>query len=155
MSVAWCILPSMTSWAEFRASAPDLADTVRRTFAIRKHATMATIRLDGAPRISGTEVDFAEDGEIYLGMMAGARRAADLRRDPRVSIHCPTEDPPENDPAGWLGDGKIAARAIEAESHHFRLDIEQVVLTRVASGATGLEIKTWRPTSGVEVMRRS
>jgi hypothetical protein len=80
----------MTSWADVELGAPDLADTVRRTFAIRKHATTATIQLDGAPRISGTEVQFADDGEIYLGMMPGAKRANDLRRDPRVAIHCPT-----------------------------------------------------------------
>lgn len=115
---------------------------------------MATIRADGAPRISGTEVDFAEDGEIYLGMMRGARRAADLRRDPRVAIHCPTDDPPGDDPAAWLGDGKIAAHAVEVESHRFRLDIERVVLTRVASGATQLEITTWAPASGLAVTRR-
>lgn len=132
-----------------------MASTVRRTFAIRKHATMATVRRNGAPRISGTEVDFAGDGEIYLGMMAGARRATDLRRDARVAIHCPTEDPPEGDPAGWLGDGKIAARAFEVEPHRFRLDLEQVVLTRVAPSANELEITTWRPSSGIEIVRRS
>lgn len=115
---------------------------------------MATIRADGAPRISGTEVDFAADGEIYLGMMAGARSAVDLRRDPRVAIHRPTDDPPVSDPAAWLGDGKIAARAVEVESHRFRLDVEQVVLTRVPSGATDLEITTWTPAAGLAVIRR-
>jgi hypothetical protein len=132
-----------------------LAETVRKTFAIRKHATMATIRRTGAPRISGTEVDFADDGEIYLRMMDGARRAADLRRDPRVAIHCPTEDPPGADPATWLGDGKIDARAIEVQSHRFRLDLERVVLTRVAPGAEELEITTWRAGRGTHVIHRS
>lgn len=145
----------MASWAGFQSSAPDLADTVRRTFAIRKHATMATVRRSGAPRISGTEVDFNDDGEVYLGMMGGAQRAVDLRRDPRVAIHSPTADVPEGDPASWLGDGKIAARAVEVEPHWFRLDIEQVVLTRVAPGAEELEITTWRPETGVAVRRRS
>lgn len=148
------MLRSMTSWTEARATAPDLADTVRHTFAIRKHATMATIQADGTPRISGTEVDFADDGEVYLGMMAGARRATDLRRDPRVAIHCPTADPPSGDPASRLGNGKIIARAVEVESHRFRLDIERVVLTRVAPGAEELEISTWRPTGDVEAVRR-
>ena len=144
----------MTSWADVRATAPQFADTVRRTFAIRKHATMATIQRDGAPRISGTEIDFADDGEIYLGMMPGARRAADLRRDPRVAIHCPTEDAPPDDPASWLGDGKITARAIEVQPHRFRLDIERVVLTKVAPGGEELEISIWRPPASVTVVRR-
>jgi len=142
----------MISWRDVRASAPEFADVVRRTFAVRKHATMATIQRDGTPRISGTEVDFAEDGEIYLGMMTGAKRAADLRRDPRVAIHCPTEDTPTDDPGSWLGDGKITARAVEVESHRFRLGIERVVLTRVADG--GLQISTWRPSGRIEVVRR-
>lgn len=154
VGASW-MLWSMTSWADVQSSAPELADTVGRTFAIRKHATMATIQRDGAPRISGTEVDFAADGEIYLGMMPGARRAADLRRDPRVAIHCPTEDAPTDDPAGWLGDGKIAARAVEVESHRFRLDIERVVLTKVAQGGQELEVSTWRRTGRVDVVRRS
>lgn len=145
----------MTSWAEFQANAPLLADTVRRTFAIRKHATMATIRRNGAPRISGTEVDFNDDGYIYIGMMPGAQRAADLRRDPRVALHCPTEDPPDDDPAGWLGDGKIAAVVTEVQPHRFQLDIDQVVLTRVAPGAQELEITSWRPYTGVRVVRRA
>ncbi|MFT3716083.1 MAG: pyridoxamine 5'-phosphate oxidase family protein [Gordonia sp. (in: high G+C Gram-positive bacteria)] len=144
----------MTSWADFHSRFPELADTVRRTFAVGKHATMATVRRDGGPRISGTEVDFADDGRLYLGMMPGARRADDLRRDPRVAVHCPTQDPPPDDPAGWLGDGKIAARAVEVEPDRFQLDIMQVVLTRVAPGAEELEITVWTPERGVTVTRR-
>jgi hypothetical protein len=136
----------VTSWRDVVASAPDLAQTVRATFAIRKHATMATTTRDGAPRISGTEIDFGDDGEIYLGMMPDTRRAADLRRDPRVAIHCPTEDAPEGDPQRWLGDGKIAAHVVEVEPDRFRLDIDTVVLTRVVSNF--LEITTWQAATG-------
>ncbi len=139
-----CKVVPMTSWADVASTAPDLAETVRRTFAIRKHATMATVRRDGSPRISGTEVDFAADGEIYLGMMPGARRSEDLRRNPHVAIHCPTEDPAPDDPAGWLGDGKISARVVEVGPDRFRLDIETVVLTKVAPRGQELEISTWR-----------
>jgi hypothetical protein len=134
------------------ASAPDFADVVRRTFVVRKHGTMATMQRDGTPRISGTEVDFADDGEIYLAIMPGAKRAGDLRRDSRVAIHCPTVDTPTDDPASWLGDGKVTARAVEVESHRFRLDIQRVVLTRIANGS--LEISIWRPGYPMEVVRR-
>jgi hypothetical protein len=132
-----------------------MADTVRRSFAIRKHATMATVRRDGAPRISGTEIDFADDGEVYLAMMGGARRTVDLRRDPRVAVHSPTVDPPDEDAASWLGDGKIAARVVEVQPDRFRLDLEQVVLTRVTPGAQELEITTWRPMIGTDIVHRS
>src|SRR5579864_8549446 len=142
----------MASWAEFAAQEPVLADVVRRAFAVRKHATMATIRAGGAPRISGTEVEFTDDGELYLGMMEGARRARDLRRDPRMALHSPTNDAPDGDPAGWLGEAKINARAVEVASHRFRLDIQDVVHTKVAADAQSLEITTWRPGSGVKVV---
>lgn len=159
MSVAGATIAGMTSWSDVAAAAPELAGTVRRTFAIRKHATMATTSLDGTPRISGTEVDFADDGEIYLGMMAGARRTADLRRDPRVAVHCPTEDPPEDEPSRWLGDGKITARAIDMPgkapegADMFRLDITRVVHTTVAGDT--LVVTSWTPERGIRVARRS
>jgi hypothetical protein len=142
----------MTSWKDVELAEPELAAVVRATFAIRKHATMATIRRDGAPRISGTEVEFADDGEIYLGIMAGARRAADLRRDGRVAVHCPTDDTPSADPGSWLGDGKITARAVEVADHRFRLDVQSVVLTKV--GSSGLEITSWCPERGRTAVQR-
>ena len=45
----------MASWSEFAAAAPALAERVKTRFDSHKHKTMATIRKDGGPRISGTE----------------------------------------------------------------------------------------------------
>ncbi len=53
------MLVGMTSWSRIAASEPELAAHVRRTFAVRKHATLATLRKDGSPRLSGSEVEFA------------------------------------------------------------------------------------------------
>jgi hypothetical protein len=36
--------------------APEFAERVRRLFDARKHKTIATLRSDGAPRISGIEL---------------------------------------------------------------------------------------------------
>lgn len=146
----------MTSWNEFQAAEPAFADAVRRTFAVRKHATMATTDSSGAPRISGTEVDFRADGEVYLGMMPGARRAADLRADPRVAVHCPTVDPPPSDQPSWAGEGKLSAVAVETAvgSHEFRLDLRRVVLTRIADDGEGLRISLWEPDVGLRVLLR-
>lgn len=151
----------MTWWEEVAAAEPEFAARVRRTFAIRKHATLATLRRDGAPRISGTEVEFGEDGSIYLGMMAGSLKAVDLRRDPRLALHCPTEDPPEDDPTAWPGDGKISGRAVEVsdpargdEAHRFRIDVTEVVLTAVGEPADHLVISSWHPDRGLERRER-
>ena len=146
----------MARWQEFVAADSDFAADVRRCFAIRKHATLATLRRDGSPRISGTEVDFADDGEIYLGMMAGSLKALDLRRDPRLALHCPTEDAPEDDPTAWVGDAKLAGVAVELsdperldeEGHRFRIDVTEVVLTTVEGDS--LVIRSWHPGRGVE-----
>lgn len=150
----------MTRWADFAAEQPHLAAEVRRCFAVGKHATMATLRHDGSPRISGTEVDFDDEGELVLGSMPGARKAKDLLRDPRVALHSPTVDPPEGDPGAWPGEAKVAGRAVDAPSrgadqaHRFTIDTTEVVHTRVAESGDHLVITAWHPDRGVERHQR-
>ena len=155
------MLRPMPSWGEEVAAEPEFAAHVRRTFAVRKHATLATLRADGAPRISGSEVEFDEDGGLYLGMMPGSRKALDLRRNPRLALHCPTDDPPDDDPAGWLGEGKIAGRAVETsdrgrldQAHRFLVDVEEVVLTTVSESGDALVIQSWHPGRGLQRRER-
>lgn len=147
----------MSSWSDVQAADPVLAQRVQRTFRVRKHATLATLRRDGSPRISGIEVEFGDDGEVYLGMMPGSRKAADLQRDPRFALHCPTDDPPCDEPARWAGEGKMSGRAVEASdgaAHRFRLDLSEVVLTRVGETGDHLVIEAWHEGRGVSRVRR-
>jgi hypothetical protein len=148
----------MTTWQEFSDSAPDLANAVRDRFTVRKHCTMATLRKDGTPRISGTEVELS-DGQLWIGSMPGALKALDLRRDPRVALHSPTVDPPEDNPSDWAGEAKIAGRAVEVgaadpgeSAHRFRIDIVEAVLTRVSGDS--LVVQSWHPGRGVEEQAR-
>ena len=147
----------MASWAEFEAAAPELAARVRDRMTARKHLTIATLRRDGSPRISGTEIQI-EDGQLRIGSMPGARKAMDLRRDPRVAIHGPTEDPPEERPAGWKGEAKIAGVAVEERSedasHRFRIDLAEVVLTHLDDEGARLVIESWHPSRGYARMER-
>ncbi|PZS14051.1 MAG: pyridoxamine 5'-phosphate oxidase [Pseudonocardiales bacterium] len=150
----------MTSWTDFAAAQPELAGRVRQCFAIRKHSTVATLRRDGSPRISGTEVDFTDDG-LYLGMMPGSLKALDLRRDPRLALHCPTEDTPQNDSSSWVGDAKIAGRATEVsdrtrrdEAHRFAIDVLEVVHTTVGTPADHLVIVSWHADRGLQRRER-
>src|SRR5262245_27326457 len=120
---------------------------------------MATLRKDGSPRISGTEVQFS-DGQLWIGSMPAAMKALDLRRDPRVALHSPTVDPPEGNPSDWAGEAKIAGHAVEVPnddpadtSHRFRLDIAEAVLTRVSGDR--LLIQSWHPGRGLEETARS
>ena len=71
----------MASWSQIEAEAPDLAARAKAFFDAHVHKTLATIRRDGSPRISGSEVNF-RDGELFIGSMSGAMKARDLQRDP-------------------------------------------------------------------------
>lgn len=149
----------MATWDQFAANAADLAGEVRRCFGVGKHCTLATLRKDGSPRISGTEVEFS-DGNVWLGSMPGAVKALDLRRDGRFALHSPSQDPPADDPTTWAGEAKLAGRAIEtsdassvAAPHRFRLDLREVVFTHIAEGE--LEVQFWHEGRGVEIRRRA
>ncbi|HEU0130104.1 MAG TPA: pyridoxamine 5'-phosphate oxidase family protein [Mycobacteriales bacterium] len=146
----------MATWAEVVVAAPELAAAVRERFAVRKHATMATLRRDGSPRISGTEVEF-DGGDVVLGSMSGAVKARDLLRDPRVAIHSPTVDPDPGDPSAWPGEAKLAGLAVEVPTedaaHRFAIDVREVVLTRVSGDR--LVVESWHPGRGVERRERA
>jgi hypothetical protein len=153
----------MVSWSEVEKAEPEFAAKVRRIFDARKHKTIATLRADGSPRISGIEAEFA-DGELTFGSMPGARKGADLHRDPRFALHSPTTDPPDDDPARWPGEAKIAGRASFAktmdgaegpEGELFRAEIDQVVFTGLNADATALVVETWQPGRGLRRIERA
>lgn len=139
----------MASWHEVEAEAPELAARVRTLFQARKHKTMATLRADGSPRISGIETEI--DDEVTFGVMDNSRKLADLLSDPRLALHSPTVDPPEGDNAAWVGEAKIAGRAV-AHGEVFRVDITEVVLTYLADRQ--LVIESWHPGRGLERLAR-
>ena len=140
---------AMASWSEFEAAEPAFAARAKKMLARRKHLTMATLRRDGSPRISGTEVQFAE-GELQVGSMPDALKAADLRRDARVAIHGPAQDPAKG--GRWAGEAKVAGLAVELERDRFRIDISEVVITSL--GGRGLLIESWKPDRGYRRMDR-
>ena len=145
----------MATWGEFEAAQPRFAARVKKLMTSRKHLTMATLRRDGSPRISGTEVQFSVD-ELQIGSMPRAVKAADLRKDARVAIHGPTHDPAKS--GSWRGEAKVAGKAIElgssGDSHAFRIDIQEVVITRLNEARNGLVIESWNPARGYTVRER-
>ena len=128
------------------------------------HKTLATLRKDGSPRISGTELNFKE-GEIWLGSMLGALKARDLQRDPRYSMHSGSDDPP-----GWKGDAKFSGLIEEisdedaiaringpehaGRSHLFRCDIAEVSTVRLNDAGDALIIESWKPGKPVSRIER-
>lgn len=152
----------MSSWSDVVGDAPEFAARVRALFDARKHKTMATLRRDGSPRISGIELEFV-DGQLQLGMMADSLKAADLRRDPRVAVHSPSVDPPEGDQSAWAGEAKIAGRVVEIATPpppavpgtYLAIDITEIALTRVGDPADHLVIESWHEGRGLRRRTRA
>jgi hypothetical protein len=150
----------MASWHQVEQAEPDFAQRVRELFDAHKHKTIATLRADGSPRISGIEASF-QDGELTFGSMPHARKGADLRRDPRFALHSATVDPVEGSEAQWPGEAKISGRAIPAgpstkgpDADHFHADISEVVHTHLNKKATMLVVEWWTPTHGLRRIER-
>ena len=151
---------SMTAWRDVERAEPEFARRVRGLFDAHRHKTIATVRADGSPRISGIETVF-EDGELVFGSMPNARKGADLRRDPRFALHSATVDPVEGAEAQWPGEAKISGRAIAGEpaaegpeSDRFRADIAEVVHTHLNPEATRLVVEWWTPAHGLRTVER-
>ncbi len=146
----------MTSWHDVERAEPEFAQRVRGLFDAHRHKTIATIRADGSPRISGIEAAF-EDGQLTFGSMPKARKGADLLRDPRFALHSATVDSVEGAEAQWPGDGKISGRAVPAKAtdgDRFHADIVEVVHTHVNAEATMLVVEWWTPTHGLRRIER-
>ena len=159
----------MARWQDIEDEAPEFAARLRERLDAFVHKTIATLRADGSPRISGTEVFYA-DGDLWFGSMPRARKARDLQRDPRFALHSGSEDPP-----AWPGDAKLSGRAEEItdpeqraqvfrdgrgadppspDSHLFRAEIDDAVLIGVNDERTRLVVELWRPGAGVRRTER-
>jgi hypothetical protein len=138
---------------------------VRQLFDSGRHKTIATLRADGSPRISGIECEF-RDGDLRLGSMTGARKGIDLKRDPRFALHGPTHHPEEGKESDWPGEAKIAGRAVPAvpvtadtvsdqpDGDMFIADITEVAITRLNAEATKLVVESWTPERGLRRIER-
>lgn len=163
-SLGWQIL-AMATWEQFASEAPELAAAVRSRFTAAKHHVLATVRSDGSPRVSGTEVSFFGP-DLIIGSMFGAVKARDLQRDSRFAIHA---NPGDGSMTG--GDAKVSGRAVESvepefsdyaeaaqppqPSHMFKLDLDEVVLTSLHPDGDRLVIERWRPGDGIHRVERA
>lgn len=159
----------MPSWSDVTTAAPDLAERAQARFDATGLALLATLRRDGSPRITGIEPLFAL-GEVWLGMMHGSRKAADLLRDPRLAMHNATVDKNVAE-----GDTRISGRAVEVVDeaevaaftaavhdvagqdpptpfHLFKVDVTEVSFLRPAGDH--LVIEWWRPGEPVHRVER-
>ncbi|XLE12093.1 pyridoxamine 5'-phosphate oxidase family protein [Streptomyces sp. Pv4-95] len=152
------------AWSEIVSAEPEFAARVQERFGAFEHHVLGTLRKDGAPRLTCLEADF-RFGELWLGMMPGSRKALDLRRDPRFSLHA--NPGPGTDTAG--GDVRVSGRAVEVTDpevvaryaaavrppepfHLFRAELTEMVRTSIGDPYVVLE--TWRPGRPLRTVRR-
>jgi hypothetical protein len=73
-------------WAEIAAHQPALGAVAHERLIKPGVVLIGTTRRDGSARISGVE-PLIMDGELWLSMMPGSAKVADLDRDPRIQVH--------------------------------------------------------------------
>ena len=152
----------MTSWGDFQRAEPAFAELAQRILQRQIAVVVATVRADGSPRVSGIEVVFDDAGpdtQLSFGSMPGARKGADLRRDPRFALHAA----PADQSGGDLGEGdvKITGRAVFTGAlaggpagDAFRVDLAEVVWTGVDAGRGVLVVRWWTPEAGLRSIER-
>ena len=152
----------MARWQDVVDSEPTFAAEVRDVLDAHRHKTIATLRRDGSPRVSGLEIEFSA-GDVTFGMMPRSRKLADLRRDPRTEIHS-ASFLIEGEEESWIGDARLSGRAREITDTDerarltdappgapiFVLDIELVVRIKLEGSPPHLLIQTWRPDRPLE-----
>lgn len=154
----------MPAWKVIEQAEPAFAGRVRALFDAGRHKTIATLRADGSPRISGIECEFV-DGDLRFGSMTGARKGADLERDARFALHSPTFSPEPGKETEWPGEAKIAGRAsatgpVTSDSGEapdgtmFVADVTSVVITRLNPEGTKLVVESWTPERGLQRVER-
>ena len=157
-------------WSDLVREQPMLADLGARRLLDPGVVLVVTIRRDGAARLSPVE-PLLWDGDLWLSMGLGSRKAADLRRDPRILVHSIVTDR-----SGTTGEYKVrgsadpvtdAAREAEYANevvrrldwqpepgrfHLFRVEVEDVTYIRWDDATNDQYVTRW-PT-GEEYVRR-
>jgi len=119
----------VATWAEFVASAPELAATGLERMTRSEIILLGSIRRDGTPRISPVESDIV-DGELMAGMMWRSKKALDLLRDPRCTVHSTVHDRMDE-----MGEFKLRCTAVDIQDKHKRERYCEVLYERIK----------WRP----------
>jgi hypothetical protein len=112
-------------WDEFEQACPQIARMARDRFAKDEIVMLGTIRPDGSPRLSPSELDFVA-GRLVIGMMWRSQKALDLLRDPRIAVHSVPSD--RMNPGG---DIKLYGRAVDERDAEVREAFRREIKRRI------------------------
>jgi hypothetical protein len=162
-------LPAMR-WTDLADAQPRLTEVLERRLVDTGVLLVVTLRRDGTARLSPVE-PLLLDGELWLSMMWGSRKAADLVRDPRILVHSivtsrdggegeaklrgtarEVRDPDAQARYAEVVAGRLGWRPEVGRFHLFAVDIEDVTCIRY-DGETGDQFLARWP-AGEEFVRR-
>ena len=134
----------MVSWSEFAAAAPDLAEVVQRQltqFGVGL-AFLATVRVDGAPRLHPV-CPVVSHGRLFVLITPESPKRQDLVRDGRYALQPFPQPKPGSDEFYVSGRARVIAdeatrAAVLQDARHmadasetvFELAVERVLHTR-------------------------
>jgi hypothetical protein len=159
------------NWDEMTRVQPRLAGRAHDRLIAPGVVLVATVRADGTPRVTPVE-PFVMDGRLWLAMLHGSRKAADLRRDARVLLHSivTSREGTEGEvklrgTARAEHDRRVQERfakaagdalgwhAVVGRFHLFEVDIAHVATVRYHNPTGDQYVATWPP--GREFVRRA
>jgi len=157
-------------WADVETQQPRLAELGRRKLGAPGVVLVGTIRRDGSPRLSPVEPLFWE-GDLWLAIGWGSRKATDLSRDPRILVHSivtrrdgsegeykvrgravPEPDPAVQAPFAREVEEKLGWSPEVGRFHLFRVDVEDITFTRWDDATNDQFVTRWP--AHVEFVRR-
>ncbi len=95
-------------WQDLELGAPEIARLGAARLDSARVAMIGTVRADGSPRISPIE-PYRANGCLLVGAIVWSAKAADLRRDPRYTLHSIVTGPDS-------GEGELKLHGLAAEA---------------------------------------
>jgi hypothetical protein len=157
-------------WDDLQTQQPRLGAVVRERLIAPGVLLVVTVRRDGTPRLSPVE-PFVLGGDLWLSMLLGSLKAADLHRDPRVLVHSVVTGPNGEDGEIKLRGTAVAADDRDAQQryadavsaalpwspevgrfHLFRVDVDDVTYIRYDNESGDQYLVRWP--AGTETVRR-
>jgi hypothetical protein len=157
-------------WMDVERAEPRLGAVLRDRLIGPGVLLVVTLRRDGTARLSPVE-PFVLDGHLWLSMMWGSRKAADLLRDDRVLVHSiitsrdgaegevklrgtavPEEDPGRQAQYAAAVGASLGWSPEVGRFHLFRVEVADITVLRY-DDATGDQFVTRWP-AGEEFVRR-
>jgi hypothetical protein len=168
----------MATWTEFADEAPELATLAEELLGATGLMMIGTLRADGFPRISPMEPVLDADQKLvlhgdrlWLGMMPGAAKARDLKRDGRFYLHNATVDKmvTKGDIKFWGVATEVtdhdtletfADAILVSTGHRFEVgsfdafDVDLLGAAAVSVADDVMLVRTWQPGKGVTVTEK-